>query len=37
LPNEKRLTRTNVKLKPGAVPIDSGLLGPVRVMASPSF
>ena len=31
LPADKRLTRTNVKLKDGSQPLDSGLLGPVTL------
>lgn len=31
LPEAERLTRTNIRLKPGAEPEPSGLLGPVRI------
>ena len=34
LPAAERLTRTNIRLKAGATPADSGLLGPVTLQAS---
>ena len=34
LPEAKRLTRTNIRIKPGAKPVASGLLGPVRLMGA---
>jgi hypothetical protein len=34
LPPAERLTRTNIRLKAGATPADSGLLGPVTLQAS---
>ena len=35
LPAAQRLTTTNIRLKPGAKPAPSGLLGPVRILAEP--
>jgi hypothetical protein len=34
LPADQRLTRTNIRLKAGAIPADSGLLGPVSLQTS---
>jgi len=34
LPEAQRLTKTNIRLKPGAKPMPSGLLGPVRLMVA---
>jgi len=36
LPESRRLTRTNIRIKPGARPEESGLLGPVRVLVKRS-
>ena len=35
IPAEKRLTRTALRYSAGGALIPSGLLGPVRIMASP--
>jgi len=32
LPADERLTRTNIRVKPGWKPLDSGLLGPVQIL-----
>jgi len=32
LPKEKRLTNTNIQVKPDWKPVDSGLLGPVKIL-----
>jgi hypothetical protein len=34
LPESQRLTRTNIRLKPGAKPVASGLFGPVRLLTA---
>jgi hypothetical protein len=34
LPAEKRLTRTNIQVKPDWKPLDSGLLGPVKILST---
>jgi hypothetical protein len=34
LPEAQRLTKTNIRLKPGARPAESGMLGPVTIQAA---
>jgi hypothetical protein len=34
LPEAQRLTKTNIRLKPGAKPAESGMLGPVTIQAA---
>jgi hypothetical protein len=35
LPMDKRLSRTNIRVKPDWQPLDSGLLGPVQILYQP--